>query len=209
MSFADRFAATLGVHGWALWDHAHFEKSQEALAHAENGDPAAAERLLAGLVDEKDDVDFHIQRMRVLGAFKPRERLVRLACADHLEGRYHASIPVLLAQLDGLHRDVTGRDLFDRGKLKRRTTSYNTLAGDPSAVAAITEMAVEGAKETTSAPAHTPSRHGVLHGRELAHDTRFVSAKCLTLFFAMRAIWLEIKTTVNDLSEHSRERRTR
>jgi hypothetical protein len=120
-----------------------------------------------------------------------RARLVEKAWEHHCDGKFEASIPILLAQVDGITHDATtspqdpkGRSFFSlQSGRQAEVVDDETLAGINEALPIVRQWF--SAEYPTTADGGTPNRHGVLHGRELTYDTRINSTKCLVLLLAV------------------------
>jgi hypothetical protein len=108
----DRFNALLGSRGWVTFEDMDVEVARKATLLAEAGDLKDAEDILVRHYDA-ERLRESLERFRKkLPTFEKRASLLFAAVEDHREGRYHASALVALAQLDGIARDLTGRDFF-------------------------------------------------------------------------------------------------
>lgn len=89
----------LGENGWYPDDVGMTSTEMRRLVHQfRNGDAAAADEWLCRYFDAAaDDIV-----TRIAKSFPGRERLLRSAIQAHKEGRYELSIPVLLAQAEGM-----------------------------------------------------------------------------------------------------------
>ena len=154
----------------------------------EEGHPDQADELLADLWSDDRRTGRVVARVGVLGAQDPelrelsqhRRRLLARARSHHHAGAYEASVPLVLAQVEGITADVTEGKLFfaKSGKaadLEDLSQFVSLTAGLPS----VRQVYVADVKTTQAAGAL--SRHGILHGRELAFDTKAVSAKVWSL----------------------------
>ena len=103
--------------------------------------------------------------------FRDRAWLIDLAWDHHVAGRDDASVPIVLAQIDGLAVDVTGGKLFfsDKRSKAAEVVDDSTIAGldEGSPVARRYFNGFVGKTGVSDGL----SRHGVLHGRALAYDT--------------------------------------
>ncbi|MCC2313474.1 hypothetical protein [Cellulomonas xiejunii] len=167
-----------GVTGLPVPDLTHARKLLN------EGHPDRADELLADLWDDDERTGRVVARVRGLGAQDPalrelsnhRRRLLARARDHHHAGAYEASVPLVLAQVEGITADVTGGKLFfsKTGKaadLEDLSRFVSLTAGLPS----VRQVYIADVKTTQAAGAL--SRHGILHGRELAFDTKVVSAK--------------------------------
>ncbi|MEV8510791.1 hypothetical protein [Dactylosporangium sp. NPDC051484] len=130
-----------------------------------------------------------------------RAELIEAAIRHHHAGAYEASIPILLAQIEGLSYDLVGRAFFPK-RDGVEAVDDETLAG--------LRANIEVARPYYSADVRVRqsegslSRHGILHGRELAYDTRVNSTKALTLTLGLVEHWLPVadKLALSQRREH-------
>jgi hypothetical protein len=179
---ADRFNAALSGRGWIAYGTLDHELITRATNLAEAGDPAGAESLLVAYYDRKT-FEFLLMRASTLAAMEHRTRLIKLAYEDHLAGRYHASIPVVLAQLYGLVADLspTRDGLFSKGV---DVLAWDSVEGHPTGLSQLAALMRSRRMKTRGEPIELPFRHGILHGRDCGYDSELVSAKSFAAFFA-------------------------
>lgn len=120
--------------------------------------------------------------------FGQRRRLLDKAKDHHIHRRYDASVPILLAQIEGLVVDLSdGKTFFSKSRTRKAPVDApGILAGIEHGLPALRDLFSEGV--TTTGSEGRLSRHGILHGRELAYDTELVSSKCWSLL-AVVAEW--------------------
>lgn len=180
--------------GWAVM-HMDTAAVSAAVAAVREGHPEEADDLLAGQW-EGDGVwrlERIPQRVRSMAAiddklnslFRERARLLELAAEHHLAGRYDASVPLLLAHIEGIVIDVTeGKKYFSKkANQKADVVNPRDLAGIEACMAALQRIYSEDVPATQADG--SLSRHGILHGRELAYDTRVNSAKTWSVLDAV------------------------
>lgn len=179
---ADRFNAALSRRGWIAYGTLDHELVTRATDLAEAGDPAAAESLLVAHYDRKT-FEFLLMRASTLAAMEHRTRLIKLAYEDHLAGRFHASVPVVLAQLDGLVADLspTRDGLFSEAV---DVLVWDSVEGHPTGLSRLAALMRSRRMKTRGEPIEIPFRHGILHGRDCGYDSEIVSAKAFAAFFA-------------------------
>lgn len=183
----------LGPRGWAVMTM-DTEAVRRGVQAAEAGRGDEADDLLAD--QWEGDGTWRLKRIcdRVgaMGAtdpelhrlFRQRVRLLGLARDHHLAGRYDASIPLLQAHLEGIVIDVTGgKKFFTKGTQKADLVNPKQLVSIEACLAALQATYGQDVKETQTKG--SLSRHGVLHGRELAYDTRVNSAKTWSVLDAL------------------------
>lgn len=111
-----------------------------------------------------------------------RADLMDKAAKHHETGAYEASIPIIHAQIDGLTRDLTGQSFFSKAN-KEPYVDNETLAGLEVNLPVVRAVFSQDVK--TTGHHGFPSRHGVLHGRDLGYATRVNSTKALVLMIAL------------------------
>jgi hypothetical protein len=186
--------------GWAASFAMPVDVYRRALqVHDQGGSREEVEALLEAGWAESVSLDRLAARVGILGAAdddlreiaQHRARLIEKAWAHHANGSYEASIPIVLAQIDGITHDATtspqdekGRSFFSLGDNRRAdVVDDETLAGISEALPVVRKWF--STEYATTATGGTPNRHGVLHGRELTYDTRTNSTKCFVLLLAM------------------------
>ena len=116
-----------------------------------------------------------------------------LAYEDHKAGRYHASIPVMLAQIDGIAHDLTSTTFYRKGRAKHLQANETTV-GDPEGLAALADIISANRESTEEGPISLPYRHGIQHGRDLGYANRRTSTKAFATLLALRPWVLKIRS---------------
>ena len=115
-----------------------------------------------------------------------RWSLLRRALTHHEKGAFEASVPIVLAQVDGIVSDLTGNQVafFDRGRSgEHHLTEGTALIGIPEVLRSLRKLFSANAR--SSGRDGSLSRHGILHGRELGYDTLANSTKVFVLLVAV------------------------
>jgi len=187
----DRFNAAYLQRGWIASEALKFASMREAVLLAEAGELDQGDD---GLVDAHDSdwLGFVLERLGPIRAFRTRRELLERALEDHRAGRYHASVPVVLAQVDGLVFDVAQASFYD-SKRADRLYAANTLAGHPDGLAALSKMMGKHRSRTTTSILALPYRNGILHGRDLGYATKDVSTKAFCALGALREWALSVE----------------
>lgn len=175
----DQFNRRFGSRGWIIYDSLKTEVVHQANSAAEGGDLLEAESILIAYYDHQN-IEWHLRRMSVIPEFALRMRLAKLALEDHVAGRYHASIPVILLLADGLVLELTGQDAFSTN-----LALDSALAGHSSGLPILQRKLSRYRKSTTITELSLPFRHGIMHGRDLNYDNIKVSAKSWGFLFAV------------------------
>ena len=188
-SIADEFNDIFSDHGWIATEDMSVNLMKQAVGLYKKNGLENAEEFFCNCFDD-DYFSLHCHRMNVLYVWgKNRDRLLRLAYKDHKQGRYHASIPVVLALIDGLSFD-TSKATFYNNK-KNSLIIENSVAAHESGLNRLSESMNKNRSKTQNNPLDFPYRNGILHGRELAYDNKLVSTKCFYILLAMRSWALE------------------
>lgn len=200
--------------GWAVMNM-ETAVVRDAVAAVRAGNPDEADDMLAGQWEGEGAwrVKRVGQRVRSMGGddeqfgvlFRERARLLDLAAEHHGAGRYDASVPILLAHIEGIVIDVTGGKKYFTKHPRRKADVV-----DPKDLASIEAcMAVlqgaYGADVPDTQAAGSLSRHGILHGRELAYDTRTNSAKTWSVMDAVVHWALPQSRALADLRRAARQ----
>lgn len=187
----DRFNAAFLVRGWIASQALKFDAMEEAVLLAEGGEVDRGDPVLVEAHDS-DWLVLVLTRLRAVRAFQPRRLLLEQALEDHRAERYHASVPVALAQIDGLVFDVAQASFYD-SKRADRLHAANTLAGHPDGLAALSKVMGKSRSRTTTSILSLPYRHGILHGRDLGYATKDVSTKAFCALGALREWALSVE----------------
>jgi len=131
--------------------------------------------------------------MREISERHPRRaELIRLALEAHQAGSYALSIPVLLAQADGICRDSIGVEFFMRRGSTAAERHMESFRSDSISVALMSALeqplpisASETARrrhvESGQGPWTHLNRHAVLHGESVDYGTRVNGCKAISL----------------------------
>ncbi len=188
----ERFNALFRPRGWIVFEGLDTVVMRRAVELAESGAVEAGDGVLIEYFD-RDTIEVGLLRLRQIAVARQREPLLRLALEDHCAGRYHASVPVVLAQLDGIVQDLTGASFYgakvsrdDRQRRFAHLVAKDTVAGHPQGLAALARSLSVGRPATTVESLDLPYRHGILHGRDLQYATRRLSAQSFALLLALQ-----------------------
>lgn len=183
--------------GWAMSGVWPVEGTRVALqAAADGGSGDEIDELLTRVWNEEHHrwFDWGIVSLRAAGnAHQPfkqalwrRAELIGAAIRHHRAGSYEASIPILFAQIEGLCFDAVNKPFFSK-RDGVPAVDDETLAGLGANLEVARAFYVDGVKVRQSEG--SLSRHGILHGRELAYDTLVNSTKVLTLTLSAAEHW--------------------
>ncbi len=149
--------------------------------------------LLEGKVEEADHalIEYFEARIdeiqeSISKRFPNREKLIRAAFNAHRREEYELTIPILLAQADGICKEVLKEYLFMKQNKKPRTAIYvEQIASDTLKAAILSPLSQTlpiGASEHERAGAFNElNRHMVMHGESLDYGTKTNSLKAISL----------------------------
>jgi hypothetical protein len=172
----------LGEHGWFIDMEMPLPAPRHLQELLEQGDTAQAEAWLT---------DYYRDRMpdilkELCARFPARARIFTLAWQAHERGEYELSVPVCLAQADGICRDLTSFQLFRKKFGLPQVAAYvASLPADKFTTALLEPLTVVlpiSASEGQRPPDSTElNRHSVLHGEAVDYGTEINSLKAISL----------------------------
>jgi hypothetical protein len=182
--------------GWAPLSRAPVDIYREALTvYQRTGSPDEAEQRLMDGWNEDQWLRLAVMPLQAVAAghdelypiSMERWRLVEKALGHHRNGAYEASVPIVLAQADGICQDLVGSKAdMQFFKLESKTQYFadaSTIAGMPAGLEHLRPLFSEVMRKSGATGRLT--RHGILHGRELRYDIQMNSTKALVLLAAV------------------------
>lgn len=172
----------LAQHGWyldfnmplpSLWD------IREAISSGEIDE--VEETLVEYFENQLDEIENSFSAQ-----FPHRSHIIASAFKAHRNGEYFLSIPVLLAQTDGICKEVVDQYLFMKKDKKPRTAIYvEQIAADTYKAALLSPLAAStpiGASEHEREQGfNLLNRHMVLHGESLDYGSKVNSLRAISL----------------------------
>lgn len=181
----DRFNDHFLQAGWIAYESMdHPNVIVKAVELADAGKFDDAEKVLIEYYDE-NNLKLFIQRLSFIDEFKPRMELIELAFEDYLEDRYHGSIPVLLAMIDGVVADLKPGDqrgFFAEGA---KLEAWDAVSAHETGLSALQVVLTDQRKKTRINEITLPYRNGILHGRDLGYANKIVAVKVWATLFAL------------------------
>jgi hypothetical protein len=118
--------------------------------------------------------------------FPHRSHIIRSAIKAHCNGEYFLSIPVLLAQTDGICKEVVDQYLFMKRDRKPRTAIYvEQVATDTYKAALLSPLAastpISFSEYEREEGFNLLNRHMVLHGESLDYGSKVNGLKAISL----------------------------
>ncbi len=173
---------TLGSHGWYFDLDMPMEALWRLEGALEEGDVAGVEASLGEYFESE------LERIEasISARFPNRSHLIGAAFSAHRRGEYALSIPLLLAQTDGICMEVVKHSLFRKRDKKPQTAEYvEQMAADSVMSAFLSPLAQTlpiNESEKEKAPGSIAlNRHEVLHGVSLDYGTTTNGLKAVSL----------------------------
>lgn len=185
----DKFNKHYSKRGWVAFESINAELMEKAVEAAERGRTEEGEALLIEYFSDKDHLTSLLWMMSGIPAFRLRRDLTEKALSDFIEGRYHASIPVVLLVLDGLVNDVEPTGFFAK---QTDVTAWDSIAGHSTGLKTLTKLMQRTRKKTITDEIDIPYRHGIMHGRDLGYANKIVATKTWAALFAI-GDWVRAK----------------
>lgn len=153
------------------------------------------ESISEGKIDDVENnlVEYFENKMEdieklITTQFPHREHIIRSAIRAHRNGDYCLSIPVLLAQTDGICKEVINQYLFmkRRKDMKPKTATYvEQIAADTCKAALFSPLAasmpITASESEREEGFSLLNRHMVLHGESLDYGSKINSVKSISL----------------------------
>jgi hypothetical protein len=192
----------LGSHGWFMdfeWTMPQLWALKDALLE---GDMTEAENELVEHFEGRLDT---IEKS-LAEKFPHRAHILRAALGAHRRKEYELSIPVLLAQTDGICKEIANRYLFIREKTRTKpeiSIYVEQTFADAFKISLLSPLCIIlpiGASQKERLPdANLLNRHAVLHGESLTYGTQINSLKAVSLINYVANV-LEIDDPVGQTS---------
>lgn len=172
----------LAEHGWYFdlkIPHRGLIKLTNALS---DGNISEVEQALSEYFEEHlDEIETSISEK-----FPHRSHLIKSALKAHQRQEYELSIPVLLAQTDGICFEVASESLFRKENKNPRTAKFvKQVASDTFWAALLSPLAntipINQSEKERPANFVELNRHMVLHGESLDYGTKINSLKTISL----------------------------
>ncbi len=178
----DRFNSHFAKLGWISHESMNSPLMEKAVKLADKDDIQKAEDILSDHFTSTQ-INWLQHRFKVLPEFSIRFNLIKRAYEDTLEGRFHSCVPILLLVIDGVVNDISK----SKGFFTETTdlTAWDSIAAHGSGLTAIRDIFNTTRKKTNTDEIYLPYRNGILHGRDLKFDNKYVVGKCWSTLFAI------------------------
>jgi len=172
----------LAAHGWYLDFNMSLPSLWEIKKVISSGEIAEVEGILVEYFESQlEEVEKSISVQ-----FPHRSHIIISAIKAHRIGEYNLSIPVLLAQTDGVCKEMVDQYLFMKKDKKPRTAIYvEQVAADAYKAAILSPLAVSTSINESAGEREEGfnllNRHMVLHGESVDYGSKVNSLKAISL----------------------------
>ncbi|MDC7226999.1 MAG: hypothetical protein PQJ61_09570 [Spirochaetales bacterium] len=180
-----KFNEIFASNGWIATDDLSVPVMKESIEIYKKEGIGKAEDFLVNEFTE-DYFYNNLRRMCAVWVFEDRKDLIELAYKDHSKERYHASVPVVLAQIDGIIHDIANQSFYELDKKLDIFKIDSAITGLKNELHTIAKKMNKTRNETKNSPLSFPYRNGIIHGRDLNYSNKYVSTKCFFNLFAIR-----------------------
>jgi hypothetical protein len=190
VSLPDRFNDRFSEQGWILLDNMDVSSAEEAIKIYDDKGLIDAEEYLVNYFSP-EWVTNHFFYLKHIAGFRDRYDLTTLALNDYKEGRYYASILVVLTTIDGLINEVNiiNNQRVGFFSYEGSFIAWDSIVLNEKGLQKIKNIMTESRQKTRVEKITIPYRHGILHGMDLGYNNQIVAAKCWMTLFAVRD-WL-------------------
>lgn len=168
--------------GWIAHESMNHDLMLECIELAKNDEIKAAEERLSNYYTS-ENLRWLSSQLKGTPEFFKRYELIRLACDDTIEKRFHSSIPLVLMIIDGGVNDIDK----SKGFFTETTnlTAWDSIAAHSSGLSKLRDILNKGRNRTNTEEIFLPYRNGILHGRDILYANKYVSAKCWMTLIAI------------------------
>jgi hypothetical protein len=182
LQLPDKFNEHFSKSGWIAHESMNAPLMEKVTDLADESNFEQAENELA-FYFTSPQIDWLLNRFKTSPELALRYKLIKLAYQDTLEKRYYSAVPILLMTIDGIVNDISKSKGFFSGGTD--LTAWDSIAAHSSGLSAIRDIFNATRKKTNDQEIFLPYRNGILHGRDLKYDNKYVVGKCWCTLFAI------------------------
>lgn len=187
----------LGDHGWYLDLEMPFSGLLGLKKALSEGNIEEAEKVLADYFEGR----FEEIEKSISIRFPHRAHLIKSAFSAHRRQEYELSIPVLLAQTDGICKEVVNQYLFIKQNKKPGTAIYVDQIEDTFKAALLSPLAktlpINASEYERPSDFHAVNRHIIFHGESLDYGSKINGLKTISLINYVTQVLEVEKETIN------------
>lgn len=181
-SLPDEFNNLFSDHGWIMYGNMNVDIAKKAIEVGKAGHIKEAEDILVEFYSA-DEIESELKTMFAVQAFRNRMSLAEKALIDFKEGRYYASILVVISLLDGMVNEIQQRGFFNQDV---DLTAWDSVAAHNNGLQKLVSVLSRSRTKTCTESIEIPYRHGIIHGMDLGYDNQLVAVKSWVALLATR-----------------------
>jgi hypothetical protein len=180
----DKFNDLLSTRGWIMYESMHFETAKKAVEIAESESIDKAEEFLTDYYSV-EVLTLQLRWMNGVESFRPRMELALKALNDFKEGRYYASVIIVLALLDGMINSANDKRLgFFASSVNLE--AWDSISAHDKGLNQLVGLMSKSRTKTYTEEITIPYRNGIMHGMDLNYDNKTVAVKTWAALFASK-----------------------
>ncbi len=167
--------------GWVAHESLSFKKMLSAIRFAKQGRIEKGEKVLLSHYTPKN-LRFMLIRFRNIEPFSKRTNLIEQAIKDYKSKRFSSCVLHLLITIDGVVNDIENTGFFANNI---NLLAWDSIAGHSSSLKKLKKLFCKSRKDTNTKEIFIPYRNGILHGRDIKFNNKYVAAKCWSALIAV------------------------
>jgi len=177
----DSFYALLGPRHWIFHESLDTKRIGDlVLLPADD-----AERGLIGIYKDPEALESMIRMLRRFPQMQERMHLIDRARTDYIDGRYYATVLVLLSVMDGFVNDIEPKHRGLHARSEDEMIAWDSIVGHHLGLTNAHRTFTKSFSKTSREEIHELYRNGVLHGNLLNFDNDIVATKAWNRLFAV------------------------
>ncbi len=167
--------------GWIAHESLNSEIMQLAVQFAKQEKMKEAEKILLSYYNHKN-LDPMLMEFQNTEPFSKRFNIIEKANEDYESKRFSSCVLHLLITIDGSVNDIEDTGFFAN---KINLSAWDSIAGHSSGLGKLKELFNKNRKGTNTKEIFIPYRNGILHGRDINFNNKYVAAKCWSALIAI------------------------
>ncbi|MGA3085226.1 MAG: hypothetical protein ABSE95_10570 [Thermodesulfobacteriota bacterium] len=170
--------AALATHGWYVDSEMDLPIILSFVRLVEEGQVGALDIQLSSYFDQRSEVI----RDRLCDQFPSRAQILVAAFKAHKGGEYDLSVPIFLAQADGICLEMTGVQLYSKRKVFEAIAAFDVDDFVGALLYPLTEVfPITFNPRERAGQEGILNRHAVLHGESVSYGNLINSSKAISL----------------------------
>jgi hypothetical protein len=177
----DDFYALLGSRNWIFHENLNTEQMTAVVRLSAD----EAELRLIDFYKDSEQLDFMIRTLCRFPQLLDRMALIERAQKDYEEGRYYATVLVLITIMDGFVNDIeTARRRGLHARTEDEMAAWDSVVGHHLGLASAHKTFTKRFSKTSDEEVYELYRNGIMHGMLLNYDNPVVATKAWNRLFA-------------------------